>query len=185
MEYKTGIMPLNQVHKPPFTVEAPGFEKVPGETIPRRHPRFKDQLRNSPAEGVHTVFDIVKRSARLYPNHHAVGYRELIKLHKETKKIQKNVDGEIREVDKEWQFFELTPFKFYTYKEYLALVLQIGSGLRKIGLGPEQKLHLFGTTRYVSPDQSRGDLTLPPMLLLLLLVLALAGGAPFPPRRAR
>ncbi len=147
--YTTGIMPLTQVHKGPFTVEAPGYEKVANETIPRRHPRFKDQLRETPAEGVHTVFDIVKHSAKKYPNHRAVGSRKLIKLHKETKKIQKNVDGEIREVDKEWQFFELSPYNFYTYKEYETLVLELGSGLRKIGVTPEDKLHLFGTTRYV------------------------------------
>lgn len=151
MDYKTAIAPLYPVHKPPYTVEAPGVEKVPGETIPRRHPRFKDQLRNSPAEGVHTVYDIIQRSARIYPNHQAVGYRKLIKLHKETKKVQRNVDGEIREVDKEWQFFELSPFHFYTYKEYLELIHQVGAGLRKIGLTSEQKLHLFASTRCVSP----------------------------------
>jgi len=146
MDHKSGIMPLNQVHKPPFTVEASGYEKVPGETIPRRHPRFKDALRNSPAEGVHTVYDIVTRSARIYPNHTAVGYRNLVKLHKETKKVQKNVDGEVREVDKEWQFFELTPYTFYTYSQYLERVHQVGAGLRKIGLTTEHKVHLFGTT---------------------------------------
>jgi long-chain acyl-CoA synthetase len=150
MDYKSGIMPLHQVHKPPFTIEAPGYEKVEGETIPRRHPRAKEGLINTPAEGVHTVFDIVKRSASVYPNHTAVGKRKLVELHKEVKKVQKNVDGEIREVDKEWQFFELTKFEFLTYKEYLELVLEIGSGLRKLGLGPDQKLHLFGTTRYDS-----------------------------------
>lgn len=147
-DYTQGIMPLTQVHKPPFTIESPGAEKIPGETIPRRHPRAKDGLRDEPNEGVQTVFDIVRRSARVYPNHNAVGSRELVKLHKETKKIQKNVDGEIREVEKEWQYFELTPFKFLTYKQYEELVIQMGAGLRKLGLGPDKKLHLFGTTRY-------------------------------------
>lgn len=146
MDYTSGVMPLYQVHKPPFSVEAPGFEKVPNETIPRRHPAYKDELRNIPAEGCHTVFDMISRSARVYPNHNAVGYRKLVKLHKETKKVQKNIDGEVREVDKEWQFFELTPFNFLTYKQYLERVLQLGSGLRKLGFTPEQKLHLFGTT---------------------------------------
>lgn len=148
MDYTSGIMPLTQVHKPPFTIEAPGYEKVPGETIPRRHPRAKDGLLDTPAEGVHTVFDIVRRSAKKYPNHTAVGRRKLVKLHKETKKIKKNVDGEIKEVDKEWQFFELSKFEFLTYKQYEELILELGSGLRALGLGPDKKLHLFGTTRY-------------------------------------
>jgi long-chain acyl-CoA synthetase len=149
MDYTSGIMPLTPVHKPPFTVEAPGYEKVPGETIPRRHPRAKDGLRTSPAEGVHTVWDIVQRSARTYPNHQAVGSRKLVKLHKETKKVQKNVDGQIQEVDKEWQYFELSPFTFLTYKQYEERVLQVASGLRALGLATEHKFHLFGTTRYV------------------------------------
>lgn len=147
MDYTTGIMPLHQVHKPPFTVEAPGYPKVAGETIPRRHVKSKDGLINSPADGVHTVFDIIRRSARLYPNNRAVGYRELIKLHKETKKVQKNVDGQVQEVDKEWQYFELTPFSFITYKDYEKLILELGCGLRQLGLGPDKKLYLFGTTR--------------------------------------
>lgn len=140
-------MPLRQVHKPPFTVEAPGCPKVDGETIPRRHVKYKDGLVNSPADGVHTVFDIIRRSARLYPDNHAVGYRKLIKLHKETKKVQKNVDGQVKEVSKEWQFFELSPYSFITYKEYEKLILELGCGLRQLGLGPDKMLHLFGTTR--------------------------------------
>lgn len=149
MDHKSGIMPLGHVHKPPFTIEAPGYEKVPGETIPRRHPRSKDGLIDSPAEGVHTVFDIIRRSARIYPNHTAVGRRKLIKLHKEIKKIPKNIDGEIHEVEKEWQYFELTKFDYLTYKQYEELVLQIGSGLRNLGITSENKVHLFATTRYV------------------------------------
>lgn len=151
MAYTTGIMPLHQVHKPPFTVEAPGYPKIAGETIPRRHVKYKDGLVNSPAEGVHTVFDIIRRSARLYPNNRAVGYRKLIKLHKETKKVQKNVDGQLKEVDKGWQYFELTPFSFITYKDYEKLILELGCGLRQLGLGPDKKLYLFGTTRQASP----------------------------------
>ncbi|KAI5464052.1 hypothetical protein BGZ63DRAFT_142965 [Mariannaea sp. PMI_226] len=146
VDYKKGIMPLNQVHVAPFTVEAPGYEKVPGETIPRRHPSAKDGLIDSPAEGVHTVYDIVQRSARLYPNHTAVGHRKLIELHKETKKVKKNIGGEIQEVDKEWQYFELTPYEYITYKDYLNRINQIGSGLRNLGLTSEDKIHLFATT---------------------------------------
>lgn len=148
-DYTTGIMPLTPVHKPPYSIEAPGYEKVEGETIPRRHPRARNGLLNRPAEDVTTVFDLVKRSARLYPNHNAVGDRSLVKLHKEKKMIKKNVDGQVQEVEKEWQFFELSKFSFLTYKQYEQRILQLGAGLRKLGLDSEHKLHLFGTTRYV------------------------------------
>ncbi|KAK8034854.1 Long-chain acyl-CoA synthetase [Apiospora rasikravindrae] len=146
MAYTTGVMPLHQVHKPPFTVDAPGYPKVDGETIPRRHVKYKDGLVNSPADGVHTVFDIIRRSARLYPDNSAVGYRKLVKLHKETKKVQKNIDGQVKEVSKEWQYFELSPFPFITYKDYETLIIDLGCGLRHLGLGPDKMLHLFGTT---------------------------------------
>ncbi|KAF5703667.1 long-chain acyl synthetase [Fusarium mundagurra] len=145
-DWTTGIMPLHQVHKPPFTIEAPGYEKVPGETIPRRHPKAKDGLITYPAPDARTVFQVVERSARLYPNHHAVGARKLINMHTEKKKVKKNVDGEIQEVEKEWSYFELTGFDYLTYQQYLERVLQIGSGLRKLGLTSDDKLHIFGTT---------------------------------------
>lgn len=146
-DWTVGVMPMHQIRKPPFTIEAPGYEKVPGETIPRRHPAAKDGLLNKPADDVHTVWDIVRRSAREYPNHLAVGHRRLIELHKEIKKVPKNVDGQVIEVEKEWQFFELSKYDFLTFKEYETLVLHLGSGLRKLGFSGSHKLHLFATTR--------------------------------------
>jgi long-chain acyl-CoA synthetase len=134
MAYVTGIMPMKQVHKPPFTIEAPGYERVPGETLPRRHPKAKDGLLTTPAEGVKTVFDIVGRSAKKYPEEPAVGTRKLIQMHKEMKKIKK-------------QYFELTPYSYMTFKEFETLVLQLGAGLRKLGLNAGDRLHIFATTR--------------------------------------
>ncbi|KFA76238.1 hypothetical protein S40288_03583 [Stachybotrys chartarum IBT 40288] len=145
-DYTQGLMPLTQVRKPPFTVEAPGYSKVPGESIPRRNVAAKDGLIDRPVEEVGTVFDLIRRSARIYPNHNAVGSRKLVHLHTEVKKVKKMVDGEVQEVDKEWQLFELSPFTFLTYKQYEERVLRIGSGLRKLGLTSEHKLHLFATT---------------------------------------
>ncbi|KAK5994974.1 Acyl-CoA synthetase FUM16 [Cladobotryum mycophilum] len=145
-DWSVGVMPLAPVHKAPFTIEAPGYEKIPGETIPRRHPEAKDGLINRPHDDVFTVFDIVRRSAREFPNHTAVGSRKLIKLHNEVKKVPKNVDGQVIEVEKKWQFFELSGFSFISYKDYQTLVLQLGSGLRQLGLTSDAKLHIFAST---------------------------------------
>ncbi|WAO89025.1 AMP-binding domain-containing protein [Fusarium falciforme] len=145
--YPTGVLPLHQVHKPPFTIESPGCEKVPGETIPRRHPKAKDGLIARPAEGINTVFDIVQRSARVYPDRGGIGSRKLIELHEEVKTVkQKKADGQTKEIEKKWQYFELSGYSFISFKEYETLVLQLGSGLRKLGLSPVQKLHFFGAT---------------------------------------
>ncbi|KXH50889.1 AMP-binding enzyme [Colletotrichum salicis] len=145
-DYTTGVMPLHQVHKPPFSVESPGYERVEGETLPRRHWKAKNGLRTQPHPDVHTVYDIVKRSAQVYPNEPAVGTRKLVHLHKEKKKVPKNVDGEVIEVEKEWQYFELSRYSYLTYADLLTYINQIGSGLRKLGLSKGSRVHLFATT---------------------------------------
>ncbi|KAG6122150.1 hypothetical protein E4U13_003178 [Claviceps humidiphila] len=155
-DYTTGTTPLHPVHKAPYSIEAPGYKKIPGETIPRRHPRAKNGLLTRPSDDVNNIFDIVTHSARIYPNHQALASRKLIKLHKETKKVKKLYDGQLQEVDKEWQFFELSGYSYITYKEYETLVLQLGSGLRKLGLTPEHKLHLFATTSLPWISMSHG-----------------------------
>ncbi|CCF33415.1 AMP-binding enzyme [Colletotrichum higginsianum] len=146
MDWTKGIMPLHQVHKPPFTVESPGYERVDGETLPRRHWKAKDGLRTQPHPDIRTVYDIVKRSAQVYANEPAVGTRKLVHLHKEKKKVPKNVDGQVIEVEKEWQFFELSRYSYLTYADLLTYINQIGSGLRKLGLSKGSRVHLFATT---------------------------------------
>lgn len=149
MAFRQGITPLHLVQKPPFTVEAPDYEPVEGETIPRRHPNAKNGLLTRPAPDVATTFDLLKRSSEKYAEEPAVGSRELIDTHKELKKTSKIVDGNATEVEKEWTFFELSNYSFMTYREYMTQVLQIGAGLRKLGLSPGEKVHLFATTRSV------------------------------------
>ncbi|KAF4976719.1 hypothetical protein FZEAL_6655 [Fusarium zealandicum] len=146
MGLTSGVAPLHQVHKPPFTIEAPGYDREPNETIPRRHPQARHGLIDRPAEDVCTVFDIVRRSARIYPDNRAVGARKLVKLHKEIQTTQKKIDGQMKDVEKELSFFELSTYSFYSYKEYETLCLELGSGLRHLGVTQESKLFLFGTT---------------------------------------
>lgn len=144
-------MPLWMVDKPPYTVEVSDADREsapPGETLPRRHPKAKDGLLTRPAEGVDTLFDLVRRTADLYgPQGKGIATRRLLKVHTETKKVKKVVDGQQTEVDKEWQFFELSPYTVTTYKEYETLILQVGAGLRKIGLASPDRVHLFASTR--------------------------------------
>lgn len=134
------------VKKPPFSVEVPGSEPVPGETIPRRHPHSKDDLILRPAADVGTTYDVFRRSARLYGNAKAVGSRRLIKTHVENKKIKKVIDGVEKEVDKKWNYFEMSPYSYKSFVEYEKLSLELGCGLRKLGLEKESKIHLYGAT---------------------------------------
>ncbi|KAH8887675.1 acetyl-CoA synthetase-like protein [Thozetella sp. PMI_491] len=146
MTYRTGLTPLYMVDKPPFSIEASGYEPVPGETIPRVHPAAKNGLLTNPSPEVKTAFDLLKRSAGTYPNEPAMGSRRLVKTHKERKKVNKVVDGQVQEVEKEWTFFELSDYTYMTYKEYETMVLQVGAGLRKLGIEEMEKVHLYAAT---------------------------------------
>ncbi|KAH6647458.1 hypothetical protein BKA67DRAFT_577530 [Truncatella angustata] len=145
-EQKEGIMPLHFVQQPPFSVQSPGELAKDGETPPYRNVKAKDGLIDRPAPNVGTIFELLKNSADKYPTKNAMGSRKLIKVHKEIKKVDKVVDGVTKKVNKEWQYFELSSYSFLTYSEYEKLVLQIGAGLRKLGLDPGDKLHIFAST---------------------------------------
>lgn len=141
-----GKPPLHFVQKPPFTVQAPGELANEGETAPLRHFKAKDGLIDIPASGIRTVFELIKDSVEKFPRKNAVGSRNLVKVHREVKKVPKMVDGVAQEVDKEWQYFELSPYVYTTYADYEKMVLQVGAGLRKLGLAPHDKLHIFAST---------------------------------------
>lgn len=133
--------------KPPFSVEVPGYEKVKGETIPRRNPVAKDKLITRPSDEIGTVFDNLRRAAEKFGNAKAIGTRKLIKLHTENKKVKKVVDGQEIEVDKKWTYFEMSGYTYMSFVEYEKLALSCGSGLRSLGMIKDDKLHLYGATR--------------------------------------
>lgn len=142
------VIQPKMVKKPPFTVERSGYEPVKGETIPRCHPSVKDQLATRPSEDVKTVYDNLKRAVAKFGNAKAVGTRKLIRTHTENKKVKKIVDGQEKEVDKAWTYFELSEYHYMSFIEYEKLVLQCASGLRDLGMAKNDKLHLFAGTRY-------------------------------------
>lgn len=135
------------VRSPPFTVEASDCEPIKGETIPRRHPASKDKLVTTPSEDVKTIFDILKRSADEFGNAKALGTRSVVKVHHENKMVKKTVDGKTEEVEKKWTYFELSEYKYTSFVEYEKLTLQIGCGLRKLGMVKSDRIHLFAATR--------------------------------------
>lgn len=132
--------------KPPFSLEAPGYKPVEGETIPRRNPATVNGLVEKPEEGVETIFDIIRSSSQKYGNAKALGSRKLIKTHQEVKKVKKIIDGVEQEVDKKWTYFELSEYNYMSFTEYEQLILQVGAGLRKIGMEKGDKLHIFAAT---------------------------------------
>jgi long-chain acyl-CoA synthetase len=132
--------------KGPFSKEVPGVEPVEGETIPRRNPDIQDRLVTRPHPDIKTTYDVVRTSAAKYGNAKALGTRKLIKTHKDTKKIKRMVDGVETEVDKVWTYFELSGYTYRSFVDYEKMVLSIGSGLRKLGMVKEDRVHIFAAT---------------------------------------
>lgn len=128
------------------SVEVPGATKVDGETIPRRNVKAKDALKMHPREGVTTLYELLRWSAKTYGNAKACGSRKTVNTHVEKKKIKKMVDGEQVEVDKEWTYYELSPYKYMSFVEFEKLALTLGSGLKALGLVPQDRLHIFAST---------------------------------------
>lgn len=133
--------------EPPFSVEVPGSIFVKGETAPRRNAKYPDKLLSSPEDGVETVFDIVKRGAKKFGDLKAMGSRRLLKTHHEMKMVERVVDGKLKEVEKEWTLYEMSGYKYITFKEYEILTLQLGAGLRRLGLVKNDRVHMFAATR--------------------------------------
>ena len=151
--------------KGPFSIESPGAEKVKGETVPRRNPKAKDGLINRPSEDVGTTYDNLKRAAAKFGNAKCMGTRKLIKTHTENKKIKKMVDGKETEVDKKWTYSELSEYHYMSFNEFEKLALDLGSGLRNLGMVKNDRIHLYGATRCVATGISgveRSDRNLVP-----------------------
>jgi long-chain acyl-CoA synthetase len=144
---KTAIVQPGMFKSPPFSLEVPNSPHIDGETIPRRNPAFLSSLVSRPCEEVATLFDVLLRSAEKFGDLKAVGTRMLIETHVEFKKVMKVVDGVEKKVEKKWVYFEMGQFEFETFGAYVGRCLGIGAGLRKLGLGVGDRVHVFAATR--------------------------------------
>lgn len=133
--------------KPPFTLPAVGATGVDGETIPRRHPHAVNGFLAVPEEGCHTLYDVLIRTGKKFGDKNGFGTRPLIDKHIETKMVKKKVNGEEIDVSKEWTYFELGPYSWTKFGDYVELALELGSGFRKLGLSKGDKVHMYAATR--------------------------------------
>lgn len=147
MESPRTWRPQAMVYRPgPYTAEASGAPKVDGETIPRRAVAARDGLTIVPEDGVETVYDILRHSAKKYGYANALGSRKLIRTHEEIKKVKKTAEGKEETVDKKWTYFEMSKYHFMSFLEYEQMALQCGAGLRKLGMNKDDRLHIFAAT---------------------------------------
>jgi long-chain acyl-CoA synthetase len=129
-----------------LTTEAAGAKKVDGETTARRNHAAKDKLATTPTNGVETLYDVMRYASAKFGNAKAVGARRIVNKITETKKVKKMIDGKEQEVDKNWEFFELSGFKYKSFVEFEKMALSVGSAVRKLGFQPHDKMHIFAAT---------------------------------------
>lgn len=132
-------------------VTIPVGQAAPGEGAPRRRAAQRDAALDRPLDMKATTLpEFIEECVRKNGDRRAMGWRELKEIHVETKKVTKIVDGKETKVDKEWEFYEMSPYQYQTYPEVLRTIKQYGHGLVKIGIKPNQqhKLHIFASTSH-------------------------------------
>jgi hypothetical protein len=130
----------------PYTAEAADAQPVEGETIPRRNLASKDGLQVTPAPDVTTMYEVLRHASTKFGNAKAVGSRRIVNKITETKKIKKMVDGKETEVDKNWEYFELSSYTYKSFVEFEKIALAVGSAVQKLGFKPHDRMHLFAAT---------------------------------------
>jgi long-chain acyl-CoA synthetase len=121
-----------------------------GEGGVRRLAICKDRLLTEPAPEVKVVPDVLDYAAKKYGDVRAVGWRDVVDVHKEEKKVKKMVDGEEREETKTWSYFELSDPKYLTFSEYRMATREVGRALAHLGFGkPDDVVAIYAATRLV------------------------------------
>lgn len=128
-----------------FTVEV-GPEQPNGGRI-RRSIFSPEGLNRVPNHNVHTLYDVLSRSANKYPERKGFGFRKVEQMVDEEKEISKFVNGEEIKQKKTWKYFQLSPYHYLTYKEASRLAHDVGAGFIQLGLKNKSKIELFSPTK--------------------------------------
>jgi len=112
-------------------------EATPGETIPRRN-CISRELIAKPA-GCSTLYESFKQVSEDFPHRDCFGIRDIIGTQTKT-----TVVGG---VNRDWVYFEKSPYKWTNYKDSFDRCSQFASGLRAIGIQPGSRLCIYEETR--------------------------------------
>lgn len=121
--------------------------EIKGETPVRRSVLAEEEVVDTPAQGVHSLYDVLQYSAKRRGDMNAMAHRTLEKMVSEEKEIIKVIDGVETKQTKTWKYFQLSPYHYITYNEMSTLVHDIGAGLIHLGLSPKSKIEIFASTR--------------------------------------
>ncbi|KAG6915925.1 hypothetical protein DXG01_009255 [Tephrocybe rancida] len=123
-----------------------GSPSRPGEGAARRLAITCETLITQPTEGVDTVYDVLKYSARVHGTYRALGWRDVVRVHEETKAVKKVVSGEEVVEVKTWKFFELSDYKYISFVEFEAMVANVAHALLELGFTSDHVLNIYAQT---------------------------------------
>jgi long-chain acyl-CoA synthetase len=133
-------------------VNVPVGEARKGETAPRVNARLKNKepIKRPVGYKCNTVYEFLLEAFEKGGNRHCMAHRDVLDIHQEKKMVKKLVDGEEVQVEKTWLYYELSDYKYETFKEVIDLAHEYGRGLVKMGLEPgsTDKLHIFASTSH-------------------------------------
>ena len=130
------------------TVEVGTPAQTSGETTVRRNSSWAHALTDTPHPSIHTIFDLVQFNARRWGEGSCFGTRKVINVQTET--IGATINGKEGLASKgEILFWELGPYEYRSYNEVALEGLDLGGGLRRMGLSSGDRVHIYAETSYI------------------------------------
>ncbi|KAI8068718.1 hypothetical protein BC940DRAFT_237660 [Gongronella butleri] len=127
-----------------FSVEV-GAEQLNGGRIRRSH-LSPEALLRIPDATVHTLYDVLTFAMKKHGDRNAFGFRSVEKVIEEEKEIIKYVNGEEVRETKKWKFFQMSSYKYLTYRQVAKETRFLGAGFVHLGLREKSKVEIFAPT---------------------------------------
>ncbi|GAA6027858.1 hypothetical protein JCM8097_001751 [Rhodosporidiobolus ruineniae] len=118
----------------------------PGEGRARRSTTSPDELVTSPAPHVKVLADVLIHAVKEFGDVEALGWRDVIDVVKEEKEVKKTVGGKEVTETKTWNYFHLSDYKWWTYKQFADVVKDVGGALVKVGAEPGTIWNIYSST---------------------------------------
>lgn len=107
-----------------------------------------DKLTETPCPEVTVLADILVRSASIYKNQDALGWRELIRMVSEEKEVTKTIGGKQTKEMKTWLYYEMGDYQYWSYKQFAENVALAGSALVKTGHTKDTIFNIYSATSH-------------------------------------
>ncbi|KZP08131.1 acetyl-CoA synthetase-like protein [Athelia psychrophila] len=112
----------------------------------RRLAIAKDKLVTQPQKGLETTTDLVDYAARTHGTKDAFGWRDIVEIYHGEKDVKKMVGGKEVTEKKQWQFFELSDYKYIDFIEVQTHVSELARGLVHYGFTSDNVFTMYAST---------------------------------------